>query len=150
MLMRNNFITLVLFVFFISKIYCGVIQQYIVDSIELNKMEIYDENIFNFEPDCIKTVNAGAATVLNQMYEQECALITFSSGVITRDYKFNCCGPSVWIRINGNDWEKIRKEGHLNGLRYQKVNKNDNSYSINFRKMNDKTPESISPEEFLP
>ncbi|KAK9722696.1 hypothetical protein K7432_002508 [Basidiobolus ranarum] len=40
-----------------------------------------------YAPDCIKTVNAGAATVLNAIYEQECALITFSSGVITRDYK---------------------------------------------------------------
>lgn len=148
--MQNIFRILVLFVFFISKIYCGVIQQYIVDSIELSKMEIYNENNFNFEPDCIKTVNAGAATVLNQMYEQNCALITFSDGVITRDYKFNCCGGSTWIRINNNDWNKISKEGHLNGLRYQLINKNENSYSINFRKMNDKTPGNISPEEFLP
>lgn len=148
--MQNNFRILVLFVFFISKIYCGVIQQYIIDSIELSKMEIYNENNFNFEPDCIKTVNAGAATVLNQMYEQECALITFSDGVITRDYKFNCCGGSTWVRINNNDWNKISKEGHLNGLRYQLINKNENSYSIKFRKMNDKTPANISPEEFLP
>ena len=122
--MQNNFRILVLFVFFISKIYCGVIQQYIIDSIELSKMEIYNENNFNFEPDCIKTVNAGAATVLNQMYEQECALITFSDGVITRDYKFNCCGGSTWVRINNNDWNKISKEGNLNGLRYQLINKN--------------------------
>lgn len=106
--------------------------------------------IANAEPDCIKTVNSGAATVLNQMYEQGCALITYDNGIITKNYKFNCCGPSVWIRINGKDWERIRKEDHLNGLRYQKVNKNDNSYSISFKKMNDKEPEYINPEEFLP
>ncbi|ORY00719.1 hypothetical protein K493DRAFT_391012 [Basidiobolus meristosporus CBS 931.73] len=31
-----------------------------------------------YAPDCIKTVNAGAATVQTQLYEQGCALITFS------------------------------------------------------------------------
>ncbi|KAK9659833.1 hypothetical protein K7432_018430, partial [Basidiobolus ranarum] len=103
-----------------------------------------------YAPDCIKTVNAGAATVLNAIYEQECALITFSSGVITRDYKYNCCGASTWIRINGADWEKLREAGNLDGLRYQRVTSKDNTYSIDFRKMSGKTPGSISPEEFLP
>ncbi|KAK9720407.1 hypothetical protein K7432_004158 [Basidiobolus ranarum] len=103
-----------------------------------------------YAPDCIKTINAGAATVLNAIYEQECALITFSSGVITRDYKYNCCGASTWIRINGADWEKLREAGKLDGLRYQHVTSKDNTYSINFRKMSGKTPGNISPEEFLP
>jgi hypothetical protein len=102
------------------------------------------------EPDCFKTINAGAATVLNALYEQQCALITFSGGVITRDYKYNCCGGSTWIRINLADWENLRKDGHLNGLRYQRVSKEGDTYSIDFRKMNDKTPGSISPEAFLP
>lgn len=77
--------------------------------------------IANTEPSYINIVNTGAATVTNTIYEQGCALITFSDGFITRDYKYNCCGGSTWIRINNDDWENIRKESHLNGLRYQVV-----------------------------
>lgn len=105
--------------------------------------------IASAEPDCFKTVNAGAATVQNALYEQQCALITFSGGVITRDYKYNCCGASTWIRINGNDWETLRKEGHLSGLRYQTVQVQDNTYTIGFRKMTDQTPGDISAEDFF-
>ncbi|KAK9701676.1 hypothetical protein K7432_011607 [Basidiobolus ranarum] len=98
----------------------------------------------------IVSLDAGAATVLNAIYEQECALITFSSGVITRDYKYSCCGASTWIRVNLVDWEKLREAEKLDGFRYQLVTFKDNTYSINFRKMNGKTPGNISPEEFLP
>ncbi|ORY00721.1 hypothetical protein K493DRAFT_335273 [Basidiobolus meristosporus CBS 931.73] len=85
-----------------------------------------------------------------QLYEQGCALITFSSGVITRDYKFNCCGTSVWIRVNGADWETLRQAGKLDGLRYQRVSVSDNTYSIDFRKVDGQSPSNIAPEEFLP
>jgi hypothetical protein len=102
------------------------------------------------EPSCIETINSGAATVLNALYEQQCALINFSGGVITRDYKYNCCGGSTWIRINNNDWESLRKENHLNGLRYQTVSKEGDTYKIGFRKMTGQTPGDIAPEAFLP
>ncbi|ORX63284.1 hypothetical protein K493DRAFT_343480 [Basidiobolus meristosporus CBS 931.73] len=103
-----------------------------------------------YAPDCIKTVNTGAATVQTQLYEQGCALITFSSGVITRDYKFNCCGTSVWIRVNGADWEALRQAGSWMAFRYQRVSVSDNTYSIDFRKVNGQSPSNIAPEEFLP
>lgn len=52
--------------------------------------------------------------------------------------------------MNNNDWESLRKEGHLNGLRYQTVSQKDNSYTIRFRKMTGQTPGDITPEQFLP
>jgi hypothetical protein len=99
--------------------------------------------------DCIKTINQGAATVVQGMYEQSCATISWSSGVITKDVKYNCCGPSVTIRINGNDWNKLIGEGKLDSLRYQKFDSSGNSYTLSFRKIVGKQPTDISAEDFF-
>ena len=103
----------------------------------------------NGADECIKTINQGAATVALGAYEQQCATLGWSSGVITKDVKYNCCGPSVTIRVNGNDWNKLAQEGKLDGLRYQKFDNNNNTYSLTFRKMVGKTPTTINGEDFF-
>lgn len=99
--------------------------------------------VANAKPDCFKTLNQGAATVQLGVYTQQCATISYTGGVITSDVTYNCCGPSGWIRINYADWEKLRKDGKLDGLRYQRPD-------LTFRKMVDTNPTTISAEEYLP
>ena len=97
---------------------------------------------------CVQTLNQGAATVALGLYEQQCPTLSFSSGVITKDVKYNCCGSAPTIRINGADWEKLRTAGKLDGLRYQVIT-NSNGYSLTYRKMNGQTPETINGEDFF-
>ncbi|RCH86610.1 hypothetical protein CU097_002787 [Rhizopus azygosporus] len=99
--------------------------------------------VANAEPDCFKTINQGAATVELSIYTQKCAMISYTGGVITSDVKYNCCGPSGWVRINYADWEKLRSDGKLDGLRYQRPD-------LTFRKMVDTEPTTISAEQYLP
>ena len=83
-----------------------------------------------------ETWNTGAQTVVTQLYESQCAVLGWSSGVITKDITGNCCGPSVTIRINGDDWNKLLGEGKLDGLRYVRVSKNnEGAYVIEPRKV---------------
>ncbi|ATB37894.1 hypothetical protein CYFUS_003319 [Cystobacter fuscus] len=103
----------------------------------------------NGADECIQTINQGAGTVALGLYEQQCATLSFSSGIITKDVKYNCCGPSVAIRVNGNDWNKLISEGKLDGLRYQKFDKSDNGYSLTFRKVVGKEPTTINGEDFF-
>ena len=98
---------------------------------------------------CLQTINQGAATVALGAYEQQCATISWSSGVITKDVKYNCCGPSVTIRVNGNDWNKLLSEGKLDGLRYQKFDKDGNNYALTFRKVEGKSITTINGEDFF-
>jgi hypothetical protein len=82
------------------------------------------------------TINTGAATVVTQLYENQCAILGWGSGVITKDMTANCCGPSAVIRINANDWNKLIGEGKLDGLRYVRVSKsNEGAYQIEPRKV---------------
>jgi hypothetical protein len=99
--------------------------------------------VANAEPDCFKTIRQGAATVELGVYTQSCATISYSGGVITSDVKYTCCGPSSWIRINHADWEKLRSDGKLDGLRYQRPD-------LTFRKMDGTNPTTISAEQYLP
>ncbi|MBD2384904.1 hypothetical protein [Cylindrospermum sp. FACHB-282] len=99
--------------------------------------------------ECITTMNQGAATVAIGLYEQSCATLSFSSGVITKDVKYNCCGPSVTIRINGNDWTNLIGQGKLDGFRYQKIDHNNSTYSLTFRKVVGTTPQTIAGEDFF-
>lgn len=100
--------------------------------------------------DCAnKTINQGAATVALGLYEQQCVTKSFSSGVITKDVTYNCCGSAPTIRINGNDWETLRQAGKLDGLRYQVISNSGNSYTLTFRKMVGQTPTTINPDEFF-
>ena len=83
-----------------------------------------------------ETWNTGAATVVTQLYESQCAVLGWSSGVITKDITGNCCGPSAVIRINGNDWNKLLGEGKLDGFRYIRFSKNnEGAYQIEPRKV---------------
>ncbi|MEG4292845.1 hypothetical protein Q5692_29940 [Microcoleus sp. C2C3] len=92
-----------------------------------------------------ETINTGAATVVTQLYESQCAILGWSSGVITKDMTANCCGPSAVIRVNINDWSKLIGEGKLDGFRYVKVSKNtDGAYVIEPRKVTDSKPVTIS------
>ncbi|WP_434385221.1 hypothetical protein [Melittangium boletus] len=99
--------------------------------------------------DCIQKLNQGAATVALGLYEQQCPTLSFSSGVITKDVTYNCCGAAPTIRINGSDWEKLRKEGKLDGMRYQIFSKENSTYNLTFRKMVGQTPTSINGEDFF-
>ncbi|KFE62615.1 hypothetical protein [Hyalangium minutum] len=101
------------------------------------------------EPACFQTLNQGGATVALGAYEQSCATITWSSGVITKDVKYNCCAPVATIRVHGNDWNKLVDEGKLDGLRYQRISKDSNgAYVLEFRKIVGKQPTSINPADF--
>ena len=99
--------------------------------------------------ECIKTINQGAATVALGLYEQSCPTLTFSSGVITKDVKYNCCGAAPTIRVNYNDFVRLLGEGKLDGLRYQKFDNNNNSYSLTFRKVVGKELTTINGEDFF-
>ncbi|MDC0712374.1 hypothetical protein POL68_28180 [Stigmatella sp. ncwal1] len=101
------------------------------------------------EDACMKTMNQGAATVALGLYEQQCPTVSFSSGVITKDVTYNCCGAAPTIRINGTDWETLRKAGKLDGLRYQVISNSNNSYSLTFRKMVKDSPTTINAEDFF-
>ncbi len=83
-----------------------------------------------------QTINTGAATVVTQLYESPCAILGWGSGVIAKDMTANCCGPSVVLRINGNDWNQLVEQGKLDGIRYIRVSKNtEGAYQIEPRKM---------------
>ncbi|AGC48945.1 hypothetical protein MYSTI_07673 [Myxococcus stipitatus DSM 14675] len=99
--------------------------------------------------DCIVTHNQGSATVALSLYEQSCATITWTPGVITTDVTYNCCGPSAVIRINGTDWNRLITDGKLDSLRYQKIEKKDGSYAISFRKVVGTNPTDIAPKDFF-
>lgn len=99
--------------------------------------------VANAEPSCFTTLNQGASTVQLGVYTQECATISYTGGIITSDVKYNCCGTSVWLRINAADWEKLRSDGKLDGLRYQRPD-------LTFRKMDGTSPTTISAEQYLP
>lgn len=99
--------------------------------------------------DCIKTLNQGAATVALGLYEQSCATLSFSSGVITKDVTYNCCGSSPTIRVNASDWERLRSAGVLDSFRYQVISNSNNSYTLTFRKMVGTSPTTISGEDFF-
>jgi hypothetical protein len=99
--------------------------------------------------DCITTMNQGAATVALGLYEQSCSTLSFSSGIITKDVKYNCCGPSATIRINANDWGKLLGEGKLDGFRYQKIENSNNSYTLTYRKVVGTSITTINGEDFF-
>ncbi|MDZ8237655.1 MAG: hypothetical protein RMZ69_10870 [Nostoc sp. ChiQUE01a] len=94
---------------------------------------------------CKQTLNTGSATTLQVFWEQPLAFHGWSGGVITNDMYFNGCGTTVSVKINGADWEKLRKEGKLDGLRY--IYKKDNSLAV--RKIQGTKPGSISQDQFF-
>jgi hypothetical protein len=96
------------------------------------------------------TINTGAATVVTQLYESQCAILGWSSGVITKDMTANCCGPSAVIRINGKDWNTLVDQGKLDGFRYIRVSKdNGGAYQIEPRQITGGKPVTISGADFF-
>jgi hypothetical protein len=98
-----------------------------------------------------ETINTGAQTVVTQLYESQCAILGWDSGVITKDMRANCCGPSAVIRVNINDWKKLVDEGKLEGIRYVRVSKNnEGAYVIEPRQMTTGgKPVTISGADFF-
>ncbi|CAO3690318.1 hypothetical protein G6F70_006777 [Rhizopus microsporus] len=99
--------------------------------------------VANAEPSCFKTKNSGASTVELGIYTAPCATISYSSGIVTKDVKYTCCGTSYWVRVNYADWTKLLNDGKLDGLRYQKPD-------LTFRKIVNKKLTTISAEQYLP
>jgi len=98
-----------------------------------------------------ETINTGAATVVTQLYEHPCAILGWSSGVITKDMTANCCDSSAVIRINAKDWNKLLGEGKLDGFRYIRFSKsNEGAYQIEPRQIaTGGKPVSISGGDFF-
>lgn len=94
------------------------------------------------------TWNSGAATVLENLYQSQCAVYSWSSGLVTKTFTGNCCVASVFIRVNGNDWNALVTSGKLDGLRYEKVSKTDAGYTLEFRKVTGTSVITISSEDF--
>jgi hypothetical protein len=101
------------------------------------------------EDSCIKTAHPGAATVGLSAWEGECVTLSWDGGIITKNTKYNCCGPSVSIRVNYNDFAKLRGEGKLDGLRYQKIDHGSNGYSLGYRKIVGTDTTDINGEDFF-
>jgi hypothetical protein len=94
---------------------------------------------------CDQTINTGVSTTIQKFYEDSLAYTGWSGGTIRNDMYFNGCGQTVTVKINGSDWEKLRHEGKLDGLRY--IVKRDNG--INLRKIEGTQPVSISSDSFF-
>lgn len=98
-----------------------------------------------------QTINTGAATVVTQLYESPCAILGQSSGAIAKNMTANCCGQSVVLRINGNDWNQLVEQEKLDGIRYIRVSKStEGAYQIEPRKMTSGgKPVTISGADFF-
>ncbi|MEH2429200.1 MAG: hypothetical protein V7K26_17245 [Nostoc sp.] len=94
---------------------------------------------------CKQTLNTGAATTTQVFWEQPLAFYGWSGGTITNDMYFNGCGSTVSVKISGEDWERLRKEGKLDGLRY--IYKKGSSLAV--RKIQGTEPSSISQDQFF-
>ncbi|MCP3063599.1 hypothetical protein LXT21_32970 [Myxococcus sp. K38C18041901] len=102
---------------------------------------------------CIESGYMGAAdsVLVANMYLSNCAFISRSnSGFPERKYTFNCCASSAVIRVNQTDWNNLRNQGKLDGLRYQQIFWDGNSYSVSHKRMKGSGPEEISTQQYLP
>jgi hypothetical protein len=59
---------------------------------------------------------------------------------------FNGCGTTAAIKVNADDWERLRKAGKLDGLRYIRKDSNNN---LAVRKVQGTEPTSIPQEQFF-
>ena len=90
-----------------------------------------------------------AATTLDQLFDSQCAVYSWTGGFASREFTANCCVTSTWIRINGNDWRALLNAGKLDGLRYEKATKDSTGARVlEFRKVSGTAPVSISSEGF--
>jgi len=101
--------------------------------------------------DCVKTINQGTATVESGWFTQPTPTLAWYKGNITTDVKYNVCVTTFVARINGSDWERLRNEGKLDGLRYelyQYAEKDGNFQNFLFRKVQGNTPGTITAAQF--
>ncbi|RCJ20445.1 hypothetical protein A6S26_26320 [Nostoc sp. ATCC 43529] len=103
------------------------------------------------EESCEKILNQGSATVEAGWFTQETPTIGWYRGNITTDVKYDVCTPTAVIRINGNDWSKLQKEGKLDGFRYEvyKYAEKDGNYqNFLFRQIQNGEPQTITAAQF--
>ncbi|HLO87042.1 MAG TPA: hypothetical protein VK203_18840 [Nostocaceae cyanobacterium] len=103
------------------------------------------------QTNCENVLNQGSATIENGWFTQPTATIGWYKGVITSDVKYDVCTPTAVLRINGNDWNRLVKEGKLDGLRYevyQYAEKDGNYQNFLFRKIQGTSPVTITPTQF--
>ncbi|MFN6563737.1 MAG: hypothetical protein RMY28_028605 [Nostoc sp. ChiSLP01] len=96
--------------------------------------------------DCLKTLNTGSATTIPVFYEDQAAFYGWSGGVITNDMYYNACGQTVTLKVNYADWDRLRKEGKLDGIRY--IYKTPKESSIGIRKIVGTEPKDVKIEDF--
>lgn len=96
--------------------------------------------------DCLKTLNTGSATTLQVFYEDPAAFYGWSGGVITNDMYYNACGQTVTIKVNASDWEKLRTQGKLDGIRY--IYKTPKESKLMVRKIAGTQPTDVKIEDF--
>jgi hypothetical protein len=94
---------------------------------------------------CDQTLNTGAATTKEVFWFQPLAFNGWSGGVITNDMYFNGCGSTVSLKINGEDWERLRQAGKLDGLRYIKYD----GTNLGLRKIQGTQPVDVSKDNFF-
>ena len=96
--------------------------------------------------DCLKTLNTGSATTIPVYYEDDAAVYVWSGGVITNNMYYNACGQTVTLKVNYADWDRLRKEGKLDGIRY--IYKTPNESKISLRKVVGTEATDVKPEDF--
>ncbi|MFY7804345.1 MAG: hypothetical protein ACOVQ7_13060 [Limnoraphis robusta] len=94
---------------------------------------------------CDQTLNTGASTTTQVFWEQSPAFYGWSGGVITNDMYFNGCGQTAAIKVSLTDWERLLKEGKLDGLRY--IKKDSNGLAL--RKVQGTSITNIPQEQFF-
>ncbi|MDZ8026143.1 MAG: hypothetical protein RMX97_15830 [Nostoc sp. DedQUE11] len=100
---------------------------------------------------CENVLNQGSATVEPGWFTQQAATIGWYRGTITTDVKYDACTPTAVLRVNGNDWNKLVKEGKLDGLRYevyQYAEKDGNYQNFLFRQIQSGQPQTITAAQF--
>lgn len=101
---------------------------------------------------CRSITDEGSSTelLLKSMYTLDCAFESRNCNGVTCRFTSNCCAPSAWVRVNQGDWNQLRDQGKLSGLRYQMIPWSGSTYSVLYKRINGSSIELITPGEFLP
>lgn len=75
-------------------------------------------NVPAFAGVCDQTLNTGVSTTNQTFWQDRAAFYGWSGGVITNDMYFNGCGQAVGIKVNLDDWVRLKGQGKLDGLRF--------------------------------
>ncbi|GAB1538599.1 hypothetical protein NUACC21_12610 [Scytonema sp. NUACC21] len=96
--------------------------------------------------DCLKTLNTGSNTTIPVFYEDAAAFYGWSGGIVTNDMYYNSCGYTVTLKVNSADWDRLRQEGKLDGIRY--IYKTPKESKIIVRKIVGSEPTDVKIEDF--